>query len=250
MQDLKNNSTDFQSNSGFRYHCPLCDSSLETFLPFGLDFPVLKEKSIIGGGQRDHALCPNCGSLDRERLVYLYLKNKTNIFEQPTKLLHMAPELKLENILRQQKNIDYLSADLYLERVMVKMDITNMAWEEATFDAIICNHILEHIIDDHLAMSELYRVLKPNGWAILQVPISYAIAQTYEDATMITPEQREQAFGQSDHVRIYSHDYCDRLKQVGFKVDVFEWIKDDQLFGGQENKFGLIKEERVFFVTK
>lgn len=238
------------------YSCSLCNSELDHFLPFGLDFPVLAAKQIIGGGYRPHAQCPNCGSIDRERLVHLYLKHKTDIFTprpEPIKLLHMAPEAKLEQELRKHSHIDYLSADLYMARAMVKMDITAMTWADNSFDVVICNHVLEHIPDDRLAMSELYRVLKPQGWAILQVPISYAIAATYEDATVTTPEQREQVFGQSDHVRIYGQDYGDRLAGVGFKVDVFEWSKNadlTDLFGGQENRFGLIKEERVFFVTK
>ncbi len=239
------------------YSCSLCNADLDSFLPFGLDFPVLAAKQIIGGGYRPHAQCPNCGSIDRERLVHLYLKHKTNIFTppsgltaEPIKLLHMAPEAKLEQELRKYSHIDYLSADLYMARAMVKMDITAMTWADNSFDVIICNHVLEHIPDDRLAMSELYRVLKPKGWAILQVPISYAIASTYEDEQITSPEQREQVFGQSDHVRIYGQDYGDRLASVGFKVDVFEWCKDADLFGGQENKFGLIKEERVFFVSK
>jgi predicted SAM-dependent methyltransferase len=235
------------------YCCSLCNADLEHFLPFGLDFPVLASKQIIGGGYRPHAQCPNCGSIDRERLVHLYLKHKTNIFassSEPIKLLHMAPEAKLEQELRKYAHIDYLSADLYMARAMVKMDITAMTWADNSFDVIICNHVLEHIPDDRLAMSELYRVLKPKGWAILQVPISYAIASTYEDTQITTPESREQAFGQSDHVRIYGHDYSDRLASVGFQVSVFEWSQDAELFGGQANKFSLIKEERVFFVTK
>ena len=116
-------------------------------------------------------------------------------------------------------------------------------------DAIICNHVLEHIPDDRKAMKELRRVLKPGGWGILQVPISYVLAATHEDPSIVTTEAREQAFGQYDHVRIYAKDYVDRLVGAGFKVEQFDWTKQGDAFGGSSNRFALIPEERVFAVA-
>ncbi len=235
---------------GFRYKCPFCNSHLRTFLPFGVNFPVLKEKKVVGGGYRQNALCPICGSFDRERLLHLYLLHKTDIFEKPTKLLHVAPEAKLADILRVRANVNYLTADISPENVMVKMDITDIQFPDDSFDAIICNHVLEHIIDDGKAMSELYRTLKPGGWAILQVPISLTLEKTYEDFSLTTIRAREEAFGQGDHVRIYAQDYQDRLAQAGFKVNVFKWVTEAKNFGGRWNVFGLIEEECVYFVGK
>jgi SAM-dependent methyltransferase len=235
---------------GFRYKCPFCNSRLRTFLPFGLRFPVLKEEKVVGGGYRQNALCPICGSFDRERLLYLFLLRKTDVFEKPQKLLHVAPEARVADILRAKVTVDYLTADIAAENVMVKMDITDIRFPDDSFDAIICNHVLEHVIDDRKAMAELYRALKPGGWGVLQVPLSLSLKNTYEDALITTITGREEAFGQGDHVRIYAKDYQDRLAQAGFRVSVFEWVNEAESFGGGRNVFGLNEEECVYFVSK
>jgi predicted SAM-dependent methyltransferase len=205
---------------------------------------------VVGGGYRPNALCPICGSIDRERLLYLYLLHKTDIFEKPGKLLHVAPESRLKKLFQTKKSVDYLTADLFSTDVMVKMDITAIQFSDDYFDAIICNHVLEHIIDDGKAMSELYRILKPGGWAILQVPLSLTLKSTYEDFSISTTEGREKAFGQFDHVRIYAKDYQDRLAKAGFKVNIFNWASEAGNFGGKRNLFGLNEEEPVYFVSK
>lgn len=231
---------------GFKYKCPLCHSNLRHFLPHGLKQAALKGKHVVGGGYRLNALCPVCGSLDRERLLYLYLLNKTNIFDKTTNLLHVAPEEQLEATFHKQANLDYLTADLYSEKSMVNMDLCDIQFADNSFDAIICNHVLEHIVDDRRALSELYRVLKPGGWVILQVPISLSLEATYEDCSVTTTSAREQAFGQADHVRIYARDYKDRLEQSGFSVEVFQWSTESRDFGGEKNRFGLNKDESVY----
>ena len=132
---------------------------------------------------------------------------------------------------------------------MVKMDITEIDYPDKSFNVIICNHVLEHIIDDKKAMNELYRVLKPGGWGILQVPMSLSLTTTYEDFSITDPTQREQVFGQSDHVRIYAIDYLDRLKESGFQVDPFEWWTDDE-FSDSNNRYGLLQDESIFVVSK
>jgi len=146
-------------------------------------------------------------------------------------------------------NIDYLTADLNPEQVMVKMDITAIQYPDKTFDAILCNHVLEHIPDDRKAMSELHRVLKPGGWAILQVPVSKVLEQTYEDSTITSPQEREKHFGQKDHVRIYGKDYSQRLKEAGFEVEAYSWTNDNG-FRNETNQYGLNKDEAVFYCTK
>ncbi len=232
---------------GDRYECPLCGAHLKTLWPRGLDHPVLARYDIIGGGYREHASCPICGSTERERLVYLYLREHTGLGRQPMRLLHVAPEPQLGRLLQGMALVDYLSADLYEEDVMVKMDVTDIQFPDASFDAIICNHVLEHVPDDTQAMREMYRVLKPGGWAILQVPYSELITTSLEDPTLSSPEERARVFGQEDHVRIYARDdYLRRLQDAGFRVTLFRWWEAGAAFGNPENRYGLMPREILF----
>ena len=235
---------------GFKYNCPFCNSHLRTFLPYGFTFPVLKQKAIVGGGYRLNAICPICQSTDRERLVYVYLLHETSLLLKPSRVLHIAPEPRLENVFVKHENINYVTADISMKHVMVKMDITAIDFPTDSFDAVICNHVLEHIIDDRKAMSELYRVLRPAGVAILQVPWSLSLRDTYEDFSITTAKAREEAFGQADHVRIYARDYRSRLEQAGFNVDVFQWVTEGAEFGNPNNRFGLNESEVVYVASK
>jgi len=234
---------------GRKYNCPVCDSDVRGFRPKGFQFPVLAEKQVIGGGYRLNAQCPVCKSTDRERLLYLYLSKKTNILSEQVKLLHVAPEPGLSAFLESLTNVDYITADISKESVMVNMDITDINFPDESFDVIICNHVLEHIIDDRKAMQELHRVLKIGGWAILQVPISLSEGKTCEDSSVTDPSEREQVFGQSDHVRIYARDYLDRLRESGFQVNPFDWWTDKE-FVSEDNKYGLLQDESVFQVNR
>lgn len=233
---------------GKKYHCPLCSSNIKLLKPIGFDFPVLQEMQIVGGGKRN-ALCPVCESSDRVRLNYVFLKENTDLFSKPTKLLHLAPEPSLKKVFLKHKKIDYLTADLYKENVMVKMDITDIQFPDQAFDGIICNHILEHIPDDQKAMKELFRVLKPGGWAILQVPFSKVLEKTFEDSTITSEAEREKVFGQKDHVRIYGLDYAERLRKTGFKVTEYKWTEDANL-ENTANRLGLNKDEIVFYCVR
>ena len=213
---------------GNRFACPFCRGHFGKMLPTGIDVEVWKEKDMVGGGYRLNARCPtrSCQSSDRERLVYLFLKEKTNIFSARTKLLHVAPERNLQQVFLKQQNVDYLSADLDSPLAMIKMDVTDIQFNDNTFDVVICNHVLEHVPDDKKAIAEFYRVLKPGGWAILQVPLSLSLDTTYEDSTITSPDDRERVFGQKNHLRIYARDYKDRLEGVGFRVKEYEAVKE------------------------
>jgi len=211
---------------------------------------VFASLQVVGGGYRPNARCPICHCLDRERLVYLSLLRVTDVFQKHTRVLHVAPEFQLSEVLKKQPTIDYLTADLRSPQAMVKMDISAIQFPDEHFDGIVCNHVLEHILDDSRAMAELHRVLRPQGWAILQVPISLTLDHTYEDFSITTPVEREAAFGQHDHVRIYARDYQERLEHVGFKVNVFRWTTRVHDFGGPENRFGLNEDEAVYLATK
>ena len=204
-----------------KFHCPFCEKRFSHLLPAGYYLPVLKERQVVGAGYRLHALCPGCGCTDRERLVYLYLKTKTDVFRRPIKLLHVAPEANLQRVFKSSPNIDYLDADLDPAKAMIRMDISDIHYDDNTFDVIVCNHVLEHVPDDAKAMSELHRVMKPGGWGIFQVPISQILKKTFEEPSIKAPEQREKVFGQDDHVRIYGGDYVKRLQRAGFRVEVY-----------------------------
>jgi predicted SAM-dependent methyltransferase len=228
--------------------CPICRSNIRLLKPFGYDLPVIYEKQITGAGYR-HAMCPVCRSSDRTRLLFLFLKSRTKLFTQPVKLLHIAPEKPLTDIFIKHNNINYLSADLNPENAMIKMDITNIQFPDNSFDAILCNHVLEHIPDDRKAMAELLRVLRPAGWAILQVPVSKVLEKTHEDFTITSPQEREKHFGQKDHVRIYGKDYISRLKEAGFTVENYNWSNEPDL-ENDKNRYGLNRDETVYYCTK
>jgi glycosyltransferase involved in cell wall biosynthesis/ubiquinone/menaquinone biosynthesis C-methylase UbiE/predicted nucleic acid-binding Zn-ribbon protein len=218
------------------FHCPCCGGWFDQLEPAGATI------------KRLNARCPRCGSLERHRLLMLFLKQKTNLFRGQMKMLHVAPEEVFQNTFKSMPNIDYLSADLYAKNAMMKIDITDISMEDDIFDVIICNHVLEHIPDDTRAMRELFRVLKPNGWAILLVPFRKDLKETYEDSSITSPEERVKHFGQHDHVRLYGQDYKDRLAKAGFVVKVESSVK---FFGPDElRKYALMQDDVIFYCEK
>lgn len=245
-----------QVYKGSSYYCPYCQHSFKKMLPDGFDLPIITDKQIIGAGRRDNCTCPRCFSKDRDRLIFLYLKNKTDLFEGHYKLLHIAPEAWMKELFQRIPNLHYTSGvkeaenmGYYYDRMTREMDITDLEMKNNLYDVIICNHVLEHVTDDILAMEELYRVLKPGGWAILQVPISPIMEESYEDYDIISDVSREKYFGQFDHVRIYGQDYFTRLRSVGFKVERHHPIKDNWNIPEIE-KFALNPEEELIVANK
>ncbi len=222
---------------GHNVSCPVCGKSYKTFLPYG-----------YSEGIRDNRLCPGCLTLERHRLLWLYLQNKTNLFTDKLKLLHIAPEQPFYKRFRKMDNLEYITADLESPIADVKMDIQNIPFEDESFDVVICNHVLEHVDDDRQAMREVYRILKKDGWAILQVPIDHNRETTYEDASITTPEERQKHFGQYDHRRVHGKDYGKRLTEAGFKV-----IEDDYIntFAPEEiARYRLDKDETIYLSIK
>ncbi|MFT5228776.1 MAG: SAM-dependent methyltransferase [Glaciecola sp.] len=228
---------------GKNVECPICTKKFITFLPFGSKI------------KRANALCIRCLSLERHRLIWLYLTQETDLFQRtaPTNLLHVAPEYCFFKLLKNDKSINYFPVDKFEEGYAYpsgtkNMDITNITEKDNHFDVILCNHVLEHIPDDHKAMSELFRVMKIGGWAILQVPIDDELEVTFEDDTIISPEAREEAFGQVDHVRQYGRDYKDRLTAVGFDVSPITYTES---FSKKEKfRYGLPKYRNIYLCRK
>ena len=236
-------------HKGDRYICPFCGYSAKDLFPYGYDSAVLEEKQVIGGSLRK-AGCYKCGSSDRERLIYIYLKERMHLFtsDKQKKILHIAPESNLSAVMLNIAFDEYVCGDLFTEgynypKHVKNINILDIPYSDNYFDLLICNHVLEHIPDDLRAMRELNRVLKEGGKAILQVPISKILSTTFEDFSVTTPKQREAVFGQFDHVRIYGQDYTERLEISGFKV---KRINISDSF----KKYGLNKEEDIFECEK
>jgi len=192
---------------------------------------------------RTNALCPGTLSLERHRLLWLYLNSNSNIESQFLNVLHVAPEQVFFRKFKNFKNWTYTTTDLNSPLADIKADLCNLPFKDETYDLILCNHVLEHIIDDIKAMKEIYRVLKKGGKAILQVPLDMEKEKSYEDHTIINPKDRSKHFGQYDHVRIYGMDFFKKLSNIGFryeKIDFTSKLSDQDII-----KYGLIKGELI-----
>lgn len=225
---------------GNEVECVCCGGKFVTFLPAGIE-------------KRANAKCPNCGSLERHRILWHFLKNKTNLFNSNLKVLHPAPEKLFYLKFKKMDSINYTSIDLNPDKydygnTTIKMDLTDLKFEDNTFDVIICNHVLEHIPDDGKAMQEMYRTLKKGGWAILNVPVDNARAVTFEDITINDPIKQLELFGQPDHVRIYGLDYKNRLENAGFSVEVIDYT--GQFSNNQMFKYGMKPNRDIYYCTK
>lgn len=228
------NSVRYARYKGSGRYCPVCQKTAAKFAPFGV-IP------------REEARCIYCGALERHRLTWSYFKRNTDLLEGRAKrMLHVAPERQFEKLLRKHIGQGYLTADLLNPRAMVKMDITNIPYEDDFFDVIYCSHVLEHVDDDQKAMREFRRVLKPSGWAVLQVPITAEV--TFEDPSVTDPEERLRLFGQEDHVRRYGPDYTQRLCDAGFTVNVIE--ARDYLTPAELDAMRVDARGKVFHCTK
>ncbi len=220
---------------GNKYECPICGGKFRKFLPYG-------------NRGSDNRLCPRCLSLERHRLLWLFLKRSEHLFDQSISFLHIAPEQPFVKRFKKQKNWKYITADLESPLAQIKTDIRNMPFTSENFDFLMCNHVLEHIDDDKKAMQEIYRVLKKGGKAILQVPIDNTRTETYEDFSIIDPKEREKHFGQYDHVRVYGQDYVKRLENAGFTVEISHFV--DTLTTQEINRYRIVPNEVIYIAHK
>jgi SAM-dependent methyltransferase len=217
---------------------PIDGKSFRMFLPYGY------------GTQRNNVLSPSTLSLERHRLLWLYLQNKTNFFtsEKVQKVLHFAPEQEFYKRFKKQKNINYTTTDLLSPLADVKADICNLPFADNSYDIIFCNHVLEHIPNDTKAMQELYRVMKPGGMGIFQIPQDLDRAETFADDTITDAKERAKIFGQYDHVRIYGRDYFNKLRSIGFMVEEVDYTAE--LDPKLVEKYCLAKGEIIPLVRK
>ena len=221
---------------GTSHKDPIDGRQFKKFLPYGYESP------------RDNVLSPSTLSLERHRLLWLYLKNETDFFTSPHKVVHFAPEQAFYKRFRKLKNLDYTTTDLNSPLADVKADICNLPFEDNSFDIIFCNHVLEHIPDDTKAMQELYRILRPGGWGIFQIPQDLKRNITFEDDSITDRKERAKIFGQYDHVRIYGRDYFDKLRSVGFKVEEVDYTA--LLTAEEIEKYRLAHGELIPLVLK
>jgi len=197
---------------GDSVECPVCNGKFRKFMPYGIE-------------TRSNVLCPRCLSLERHRLIWVYLKRETDFFTSKYKFLHVAPEQCFRPRFNKVPNLEYLTADLESPIADLHFDLHDIPLEDNSFDFFMCNHVLEHVEDDVRVMSEIFRILRVGGTAILQVPQDYSLEKTYEDSSIIDPLEREKHFLQKDHVRLYGMDYPDRLRRAGFEVEEIHYAK-------------------------
>lgn len=217
---------------GAAVECPCCGSRFRRFKPFG---------------QRPNIVCWRCGAHDRHRALWLYLERRTDIFAAPHDVLHFSPEYVLRRRLERAPNLRYVTSDLE-PGCDLRLDITAMALDEASFDVILCIHVLEHVPEDRRALAELRRVLRPGGWAIVLVPLDPSLAETYEDPAVTTPEQRQAAYWQADHLRLYGRDFSDRLREAGLDVRVDHFVQE--LGSAAIARYGLHPGEDIYVCSR
>ena len=221
---------------GNRFTDPINQKSYRKFLDYGYH------------NIRKNVLCPGTLSLERHRLLWLYLSRKTTLFDQSLRVLHVAPEQAFYKAFKAIPQWDYTTTDLHSPLADVRADLCNLPFDSESFDLVICNHVLEHIPDDLQAIREIYRVLTSGGQAILQVPLEQEREHTFEDDRITDPQERARIFGQYDHVRIYGKDYFKRLESVGFRSQPIDYTAE--LSPSEIEQYALPKGEWIPWAQK
>lgn len=223
---------------GNNVECPVCEKKFSKFLSYGSNV-----------AHRENVLCPYDLTLERHRLMYLYLKQESNFFTaENLSVLHMAPEQCFIDSFKKQKNLNYLTADIESPIADLHFDLHEIPLEDNRFDVVFCNHVMEHVENPLQCMKELYRVMKKGGWALMQVPQDFNRDLTYEDANIKSPKEREKHFWQKDHLRLFGKDYPQWLEKAGFTVDEFDLKK--HFDKNKINRFRLLQGEILYIAKK
>jgi hypothetical protein len=219
---------------GDAVECPCCGGRFSRWMP--------------GLSHRATRVCPRCGAQERHRALWLYMRERTDLFSRPQlSILHWAPEYALQRSLSALPNAAYVSADLEGDEALQHMDMTDVPFKDGAFDLVVCVHVLEHVGDDRQAIREMVRVLKPGGMALLLVPIVLE-QPTREDPSITTPEARREAYWQEDHLRLYGGDFPERLEEEGFEVTVDGWVRT--LDQATLERYGLFPLEDVYVARR
>lgn len=223
---------------GNKVECPVCERKFRKFLSYGSNV-----------AHRENVLCPYDLTLERHRLMWLYLKQESNFFSaEKLNVLHIAPEQCFHKKFKQQKNLNYLTGDLVSPIADIHFDLHNIPLEDNQYDVVFCNHVLEHVDDALQCMKEMYRVMKPGGWGIMQVPQDTNREETYEDWSITSPEEREKHFWQKDHVRLFGRDYPQWLERAGFTVN--DGFAAHPISDELKERYRLPKDEVLYIVSK
>jgi SAM-dependent methyltransferase len=207
---------------GSKVYCLYCHKTYSKFLHEGVKSPAFKKYKVAGGGYKLNVQCPHCYSVDRSRLLYLFFQMRTDVYRKPTRILHISPNKEIAGVLKGPtitQVVGTIEPEQYMEFDPVRLDVQEIGFPDNSFDVVICCHVIEHVDDDDKAMREIFRVLKPGGFAVLQVPLALNLDKTIEDRTLKTDKERKLKFGQVDHVRLYGMDYFDKLRKAGFRVE-------------------------------
>ncbi|OJV56335.1 MAG: SAM-dependent methyltransferase [Bacteroidetes bacterium 43-16] len=223
---------------GHKFTDPINGKSYSYFLPYGQ----------LKGRRRNNVLSPGTLSLERHRLMWLYLAGRQDFQKNKIKVLHIAPEQCFYKYFRKMSNLEYITADYNSPIADMHFDLHRIPLDDDQFDVVFCNHVLEHVNDDRQCMQELFRVMKPGGWGIFQVPLDPGLEHTFEDPEITSAEERAQHFGQKDHVRLYGLDYKDRLMDAGFTVEVCNFIA--QFTEAEIERYALQKGEQLYICSK
>lgn len=218
--------------------CPICGTKRRKFLPYGYVT------------SRDNALCPNCLSLERHRLLWLWLQRESDLFDRRPRLLHVAPEVCLMRHLRKAykgHEEDYVTADLESPLADLHFDIQHIPLADESFDVVFCNHIMEHVEDDLQAMREIHRVMRRGGWGVILSPVELEREKTFEDDSITDEAERTRIFGQYDHRRVYGCDYADRLREVGFEVEDLDYAA---MLTAEERERYALPKDHLYIVRK
>ena len=221
--------------------CPLCGCQRRKFIPYGYVKP------------RENALCPNCLSLERHRLLWLWLLRESDIGRGAMalpRLLHIAPEVALMRKFRKmyaREKERYVTADLESPLADMHFDVQEIPIEDGAFDCVICNHIMEHVEDDRKALREIYRILRRGGWGVILSPVELEREKTFEDDTITDREERTRIFGQYDHRRIYGRDYTERLQEAGFEV--YDIPYKEAFTAAEQQRYALC-DDHLYIVRK
>lgn len=223
---------------GNKVECPVCERSFSKFLSYGSDV-----------AHRENVLCPYDLTLERHRLMWLYLKGYTDFFTKPDlKVLHIAPEQCFHGKFKKQANLEYLTGDLVSPIADMHFDLHDIPLEDNRFEVVFCNHVMEHVEDPIQCMKELYRVMQPGGWAIMQVPQDFSREETFEDPSITSPEDREKYYWQKDHIRLFGKDYPKWLEKAGFTVEAFD--KEKEIGPDKIERYRLSHSEILYIAHK
>lgn len=232
-----------------RCFCPICERRVHHFIPYRHPRSALMQSLECIGSDTRNFSCPLCGAHDRERHLLLYLR-AAGLFDSISgkDILHFAPEIRLTPLLLAAGPRSYQGCDLFPRSAEIRsVDITRMPFSDESFDVVIANHILEHVDDDHKAIGEIGRVLRPGGVAILQTPYSAMLHSTWEDAGVVNGNARFHAFGQEDHVRLYGRDIFERITSAGLAAEV---CTHHQMLPDVDSRQVGVNEREPFFLFR